>query len=280
MTKSDLIKFCEIFYSSHYIPIALLNQNGEVLFKCTPKTDIEGLYDNISIRIKKPTNPALYTSGFGRYGLIDIIGSEYSIVIGPVFNCVISKEVVNGFLHEHGIHFRNQQEAIELLGSLPQISYNQFINLIAFLHYQLNHELIDVVTHFKIDNQSRTPAIAKQQAETIYNAKEEQQIHGTYYFERQLIALIKSGNVAKLQDFLRQTIKVQKLNEGKLADTPLRQAKNLFIGVASIAGKTALIEGGVDIEQAYQMIDVYIQECEKSNSLESIKTLQYNMTNQ
>jgi len=42
-------------------------------------------------------------------------------------------------------------------------------------------------------------------------------------------------------------------------------------------GKYAAIPGGLDIEQTYQLIDTYIQECEKLQTEEAVKNLQYNM---
>ena len=37
------------------------------------------------------------------------------------------------------------------------------------------------------------------------------------------------------------------------------------------------IPGGVDVEKTYQLIDLYIQECEKLQSLDAIHSLQYSM---
>ena len=44
-----------------------------------------------------------------------------------------------------------------------------------------------------------------------------------------------------------------------------------------MVGKEAAIPGGMDIEQTYQLIDIYTQECEKLQSVEAVKNLQYNM---
>src|SRR5947207_5000433 len=69
----------------------------------------------------------------------------------------------------------------------------------------------------------------------------------------------------------------EQLTEGKLADTPLRQAKNIFIGTVTLVGKDGAIPGGMDVEQTYQLIDIYIQECERLQSLDAVKNLQFNM---
>ena len=44
-----------------------------------------------------------------------------------------------------------------------------------------------------------------------------------------------------------------------------------------MVGKIGAIGGGLNIEETYRLIDLYIQECEKSSSTDSIKLLQYNM---
>jgi AraC-like DNA-binding protein len=42
-------------------------------------------------------------------------------------------------------------------------------------------------------------------------------------------------------------------------------------------GKSGAIRGGLDVEETYQLIDTYIQECERLSSMEAITALQYNM---
>lgn len=44
-----------------------------------------------------------------------------------------------------------------------------------------------------------------------------------------------------------------------------------------MVGKSGTIKGGMDVEEAYRLIDLYIQECEKASSAEAVKILQYNM---
>ena len=62
-----------------------------------------------------------------------------------------------------------------------------------------------------------------------------------------------------------------------MASTPLRHAKNLFISAAVKAGMLGAIPGGMDIEKAYQLIDLYIQECEQLSRIEAIHALQLSL---
>ena len=62
-----------------------------------------------------------------------------------------------------------------------------------------------------------------------------------------------------------------------MARSPLRQAKNIFIGVATKVIMLGAIPGGLDIEKAYQLLDLYVLECEQMQSIEEVHRLQYIM---
>ncbi len=62
-----------------------------------------------------------------------------------------------------------------------------------------------------------------------------------------------------------------------MAHSPVRHAKNTFITTAAKAGFLGAIPGGVDIENAYQLMDFYIRECEQLQNIDEISTLQYMM---
>ena len=120
--------------------------------------------------------------------------------------------------------------------------------------------------------------IAKSQAETSLSSKESGQIHGTYQFENLMLSYIRDGEVEKLRAFLEQTAQhIDEFHIGTLAADPLRQAKNMVIGLTALVGKVAGIGGGMDIEDAYRLIDLYTQEVEKCSSVESVYLQQFNM---
>ena len=89
--------------------------------------------------------------------------------------------------------------------------------------------------------------------------------------------MYKRQDVDALKKLLDTLGKVGNLREGKVADSPLRQAKNIFLGLVSLVGKTAAIPGGMDDEEAYTLIDLYAQACEQAPTVEAVKLLQYNM---
>ena len=119
--------------------------------------------------------------------------------------------------------------------------------------------------------------LQKSHAESALSDMESGQIHGTYQFENLMLSYIRDGEVKKLRTLLASVAEQDELPQGKLASDPLRQAKNLLIGFVAVVGKVAGIGGGMDVEDAYRLIDLYTQECEKAQSVKDVYLLQYNM---
>jgi len=119
--------------------------------------------------------------------------------------------------------------------------------------------------------------LAKRHTKRSLDAKETGAIHGTWQFENMMLSYIRDGEPEQLRTFLLNSAKERSFVAGTLAEDPLRQAKNLLIGLVAVVGKVAGIGGGMDVEDAYRLIDLYTQECEKCDSTDSVMMLQFNM---
>ena len=135
----------------------------------------------------------------------------------------------------------------------------------------------DLVKLYENRGEASRKKIARSHASSSSEAKESGTYHGTYQFENLLLSYIRDGEVEKLRTFLEHTAQHMEFNIGTLADDPLRQAKNMVIGFIAMVGKVAGIGGGMDVEDAYRLIDLYTQEVEKCVSVESVWLLQFNM---
>lgn len=85
-----------------------------------------------------------------------------------------------------------------------------------------------------------------------------------------MLEYVRQGKPSELQNYLMKYSETGNLNEGKVAGDALRQAKNIFIALVAIIGKTAAIPGGMPIEEAYYLIDTYTQQCELMKAAEEI----------
>ncbi|MCM1429986.1 MAG: AraC family transcriptional regulator [Muribaculaceae bacterium] len=177
-------------------------------------------------------------------------------------------------MYENAISLEHRDAIAELLSSIPRISHLQFSKHLALLHLCLNQKEMGL-NDFFIQDEQQAMEREKQHQNQIINSEKDPDNHNSYYYEQDLYQHIKEGNIQNLDDFLSSSS--FPMSEGKLAGTPLRHAKNLFILTAAKASMLGAIPGGADIEKIYRLVDLYVQECEQLLSIESIKSLQYAM---
>lgn len=273
---TDYTSYCEMFYAAHYLPIAMYDESG---FICASGFYEDGdPYPFVLPKLLAMSSPAVYVSSdTGYYGLVNCGDDRHFFVLGPAYATPVTDTFIRSYMSKNAIPPERYGEIASFLGGIPQYTYNQFLNLLLFLHFALTGEKRTITDAFGLTDTKYQTLVGQQYSEISYHAREEGIQHGTYYFEQQMLELIKNGEPEKLIIFLLAAAKTANVREGKLAETPLRQAKNLFIGLVTMVGKFAAIPGGMDIEQTYQLIDTYIQECEKLQTEEAVKNLQYNM---
>ena len=125
----------------HHIICLLLSliKMVRTLFRSLPMNNRITVCPSIlSLLLKTPTNPGIYSSSIlGSYGVIRVNDLMVYVVIGPTFSCSITTEIVRNFMHENAIEIEKESEVRQFLAGLPQYTYNQFINLLAYLHFTL-----------------------------------------------------------------------------------------------------------------------------------------------
>lgn len=269
----DIKDICNLFYGASNLPIYIYEKN-ECVLALSPTSDIIPL-----IPINQPDsllNPYIYTStSFGLWGIIVLPDTDIRIVTGPAYTVPITEALVKDFLRENAIAIEQTNSVSTFLSLVPSISMSQMLNKIALLYYLLTGKKIDPLTHFNAYNEQISSERKIEEIQESTNAKERETTHNTYSWEQELYRIIRSGNSEQLNAYFEDTSAISQLVEGKVATHPIRQAKNLFIGLITKIGMLAAIPGGLDIEQTYQLIDLYERECEALNDIEAIYKLNY-----
>ncbi len=271
MDTKYLLKTCELLYASYNLPIICFNDKNEVIeFNCS-YLGYEKVFRHIANKVTGESNPSLVSGYAGLYGAIKTTDGKTLILIGPFKNKKITDDLFASVIHEHGLDWNELDLLKEFIGSIPRISYSKFLNFICLVHYLINKEEISVVDFFNLHNNDFK--IHEKHTEEIW--KEDDFIHGTYNLEQRLLSYVRNGDVEGLAAFFK-TVANAPTPEGKLADDALRQSKNIFIGFIALVGKVGAIKGNLDIEQTYQLIDLYTQECERCISVNQVNELRYN----
>lgn len=111
--------------------------------------------------------------------------------------------------------------------------------------------------------------MSRKLTQQVFMNREEQITHLAYERENAFFQAIRDGN----QEEVRRLFKpFDSSGLGKLSDDPLRNCKyHLIITVALIT--RACIEGGMEMEEAYNLSDLYIRTIDRCSSTEEVSLL-------
>lgn len=266
--------FCQTLYNCIYLPIHYY-KNGQLQL-ALPDTGFP--FDLAAPHLSElcsRESPAAYliTKEFHYFGLVRNQKTGQMILIGPVISILPSSASIRNIMREYAIPPEYQERLTELYQFMPICSFHQFCHFLALFYQELFDDVIDVQTYFKINTDIKDTAIASLHTSQSYETKETESFHNTYRYEQLYLDYIRTGNVDGLKKFFSNAFSIQ---AGRMADNTLRQTKNILIVSATLATRCA-IEGGLDIESAYQLSDIYIQEGEKLQDTKELNQLQYDM---
>ena len=206
------------------------------------------------------------------FGLIHVKGTEFVCVLGPVFTLPLSDILLEQTMKMLQLPAEYRDGLYETLCKAPTVSPNQLAKHISLLHLMLNgEELPPEKIYYSSLSLPNEPDISRR-----IKKLETETLHNSYVYEVTMYQLVREGSVDRLNTFFRSNEHL-KLNEGAMAASPLRHAKNIFITATARTGFIGAIPGGLDMEKAYQMMDDYIRKCEQLDTVEDVVRLQYAM---
>ena len=273
MTTEEIYKTCKLLHATHYLPIACFEKDTapERLF-CS-YAGYAPVFSAMAQKASKNEKVSLVSGYAGLYGVVRVPQNGLLIVTGPFINKHLDDALFDILLHDYQISWDERESLKQFLLSLPRHSLNRFLNFLALLHYLFNGEELAFTDYFKNAFPSLQNEIGVKHSKEIL--KEADFSHGTYGIEQQLLSYVSAGDVAGIHAFFDAVARSTPMTEGKVADDTLRQSKNIFIGLVCMVGKVGAIRGNLDIEQTYQLIDLYTQECERCTSVSQVNQLRY-----
>ena len=273
MDKQSVLKTCKLLYATHYLPIACIDERGEMIQLSCSYEGYAKIFSAIAKKMESSEDVSLINGRAGLYGGVRVPAIKTLIIAGPFINKRVDGELTNALMHEYGIESGEKEQLGDFFNSLPRHSLNRFLNFISLINYLFNGNEIAVTDFFKGASPGIQRTVGEKHTQSLL--KEDDFLHGTYALERRLLAYVSAGDVDGLAAFFDTIAKMQPVTEGKLADDTLRQSKNIFIGLICMVGKVGAIRGNLDIEQTYSLIDLYTQECERCSSVSQINQLRY-----
>lgn len=269
----DLFRYFEYFHRAAAIPVTLLDGDDSAVH--IPGGDWPVLLDSLRDWMREKEPVSFLMTGRGLFfGRLRVTADPSKIVVlGPVSPVPVNPAMVEELLPESGGSSRKSRELTTELEAFPVTDFHRFLHVLCFLHYAVNGTAVTPEDLSSVkDRRYAAPIEADFASQTVF-AKEHERFHNTYELERQILHLVEKGDAEGLKKLLERPLH---LVPGIVAEDSLRQVKDLFIASATLVTRAA-IRGGLDIQEAYQLSDVYIRNMERLTSIPSILRLQYQM---
>lgn len=275
MKKYDLKYLATIIGNLSGIPIRLFTNNKLYFFysiinlKYDPfilyKEEILKLSDHIGYYV---------TSKYHYYGILNYKNNK--LIIGPTSETPFQNNDLKDMALNLNIPFDEINVFINTMNEIITMPLDSITLMLCSINYMLNGEkkTIEDVNIKNIKQANYKKHFELERIEKDFeSANNTTTIHNTIDLEKEIMQIVRKGNVEALQKWLKNAPAIR---GGVLAKNLIRQQKNTFIVSATLISRAA-IDGGLTVEDALSLSDVYIQQCELTNNINDLTNLQYRM---
>lgn len=203
------------------------------------------------------------------YGLFRIRGEDIALVIGPVSPSPVSRNLARKILARMGEPVSRTQEVLDYFSVMPAYPLRNFLQILCTIQYFINGEKVSV-SSFLLDEEDplKLPAFYAPDMPAP-----EHFMHNTLELEERLLSNVEHGRADEIEKLFQRPAEGR---AGSMADSALRQEKNLIICTATLVSRAA-IRGGLDAETAFSLSDDFIQKAELLDNLEALTGLNARM---
>ena len=204
-----------------------------------------------------------------------VVRSDDSLVVlGPTSQIPLPEQNLHDIAFRLGV---KKEEILDFIAGmkkivpLPLASVVQYLCLINFV---LNEgEKLSPVDVTIVDREQNE--WIKSLAEEAVERTDERDAypHNTMDVEGYMLGLVRQGNVAELKRFFENAPAIR---GGIIAQSDLRQSKNLLVVTATLVSRAAM-GGGMDQEEALTLSDSYIRKCELLTNVQEVTNLNYRL---
>lgn len=181
-------------------------------------------------------------------------------IVGPVlFSAISDEHILNYFYRKAGLLQEAKVLATEY-HRVPIVSFASLMQVFSFIYHLLTGETIDVST-FEMNINNIEEVVINRNEEEVYKIQQ-RNFAVALESEAYLLDCVRKGDVERLR--MQNVEAVQELTF--LGNNELRSMKNNFItAIASIT--RAAMEGGLAVEIAYPLSDIYIVQLENKEDI-------------
>lgn len=214
----------------------------------------------------------LLTDNFSCYGIVN--SDEYKFVIGPTKQVSSTASNLLELAIQLDIPKEHIDEFIIAMQEIKHIPFENLMQIMCFLNYILNNEkcsLEDIFIDGSLQEHFAKKTSRHGTDHSLSDKLSEQDIifHSTYDLEENFMNMIRKGDYISISNLLENSPIFKK---DVMESNHLRFFKNSFVAIATLASRAA-IQGGMNPDDAFTLIDNYILMCELLDDCNRINNL-------
>ena len=272
--KNDLIYVCSLIASNAGVPVRVFENGNQIFSSVSVYLPIDPLSLDFDVILGCAQEVGYVLSSTNCYfGYVN--SPPYSIILGPSKETSFDLNKARSMLEAWTISNDEKQLFLNELKSIKTMSLNAFAQVLCLLEFSINGRKLaieDIILQQKTQDELSDKLSAQQANDTIDYVERDTHTM-TYIAEQRILEIVKNGDLKGFNDFVRNYPAVQ---GGTMSTNQIRQMKNIFINTATVVSRTA-IQAGVDVDDALDLSDYYIRQCELTSDISSISNLQYTM---
>ena len=188
------------------------------------------------------------------YGLFRVKAQDVALLIGPVAQMPVTTPVAAKILRAMGEPAGRARELTEYFTTIPGYPLRTFLQILCTVNYFINGEKTDVGQLLLGGEEAlllpEPPRNTPMDLGSNY--------HNTMELEQRLLSYVEHGRTEEIQKLFHGLATGR---AGTMASDTLRQQKNLFICTTTLVTRAA-IRGGLGLETAFALSDLYIKKAE------------------
>jgi len=270
---SDIKLLISSLYNFAGIPLYYFHDNNKK-FMFPESIALNSMMEDIHLKLTSLSGNANYHISKNNliWAILHLPFENDYLILGPISVTPLTKQITKDIILDiKDPHYKKEIE--NLLPNLPHYQVEKILSFIKLLYCVFYQKDLSMNQLFQVSENIQNLPINRLHSDAAYVSREQQSQHDSYTYEMSYLEFIRRGDTEGLSHFFQNAPNIM---IGTIADSSLRQVKNIFIAAATTATRAA-IEGGLPSIDAYNLSDVYILQMEKMINIDQIYQLQYSM---
>lgn len=268
-----LVEFCKLLYSVSKIPIHIFDEQS-MIYSCP---DLEPLN---KMEIARPVREELMSSA-KKKPLLETFNSvvlyacihfeerkDYYIFLGPALLNEPSRFDIRSLYPL--FTYSSPEQIFSAIKYISVHDASHFIRYVQLLYLEIYGKTISL-SNLLVENKElfSRDGIERDLENNYFAQQELTSAPLPYEYEQMICECVSAGDPERLKKLLAVPLDRP---AGAFLNNPLRRAKNMMIAISAVIARAA-IEGGLNIETASRLSDVYIQRAENCTEIKDVSIL-------